>query len=88
MNSMTGFGRGIGESEIGYVTAEIKAVNSRFLEINIRSDHFPGSLEEIAREAAKKTLSRGKLNILHRRLRRKRRASRWMKVCSLPTFLR
>ena len=40
MNSMTGFGRGIGESEIGSVTAEIKAVNSRFLEINIRSDHF------------------------------------------------
>lgn len=63
MNSMTGFGRGIGESEIGSVTAEIKAVNSRFLEINIRSDHFAGSLEEIAREAAKKTLSRGKLNI-------------------------
>lgn len=63
MNSMTGFGRGIGESEIGSVTAEIKAVNSRFLEINIRSDHFPGSLEEIAREAAKKRLSRGKLNI-------------------------
>lgn len=30
MNSMTGFGRGIGESEIGSVTAEIKAVNSRF----------------------------------------------------------
>ena len=56
MNSMTGFGRGIGESEIGSVTAEIKAVNSRFLEINIRSDHFPGSLEEIARAAAKKTL--------------------------------
>lgn len=63
MNSMTGFGRGIGESEIGSVTAEIKAVNSRFLEINIRSDHVPGSLEEIARAAAKKTLSRGKLNI-------------------------
>lgn len=41
MNSMTGFGRGIGESEIGSVTAEIKAVNSRFLEINIRSDHLP-----------------------------------------------
>ena len=48
MNSMTGFGRGIGESEIGCVTAEIKAVNSRFLEINIRSDHFSGSLEELS----------------------------------------
>lgn len=44
MNSMTGFGRGIGESEIG-LRDQIKAVNSRFLEINIRSDHFSGSLE-------------------------------------------
>lgn len=91
MNSMTGFGRGIGESEIGSVTAEIKAVNSRFLEINIRSDHFSGSLEEIAREAAENTFARKAEYFsvfLHRRLRRKRRASRWMKVCSLPTFLR
>ncbi len=63
MNSMTGFGRGTGESALGIVTAEIKAVNSRFLEINIRSDHFPGVLEETARQMIKETISRGKLNI-------------------------
>ncbi len=63
MRSMTGFGRGTGEGAIGTVTAEIKAVNSRFLEINIRSDHFSGALEEAARQAVKNSLSRGKLNI-------------------------
>ena len=63
MRSMTGFGRGVGEGAIGTVTAEIKAVNSRFLEINIRSDHFSGTLEEAARQAVKNSISRGKLNI-------------------------
>ncbi len=63
MRSMTGFGRGVGEGAIGTVTAEIKAVNSRFLEINIRSDHFSGALEEAARQAVKNSISRGKLNI-------------------------
>ncbi len=63
MRSMTGFGRGIGEGTIGTVTAEIKAVNSRFLEINIRSDHFSGALEEAARQVVKNAISRGKLNI-------------------------
>lgn len=63
MNSMTGFGRGTVVSPLGVMTAEIKAVNSRFLEINIRSDHFSGDLEEAARQAVKDTLHRGKLTV-------------------------
>lgn len=63
MNSMTGFGKGSGEGAIGTVNAEIKAVNSRFLEINIRSDHFSGVLEEAARQAIKEGVHRGKLNV-------------------------
>ncbi len=63
MHSMTGFGRGTGEGAIGTVTAEIKAVNSRFLEINIRSDHFSGALEEAARQLLKQSITRGKLNV-------------------------
>lgn len=63
MNSMTGFGRGTGTSALGTVTAEIKAVNSRFLEINLRSDHFSGALEEAARQMIKEHIHRGKLNI-------------------------
>ena len=63
MNSMTGFGKGSGEGAVGTVNAEIKAVNSRFLEINIRSDHFSGVLEEAARQAIKESVHRGKLNV-------------------------
>lgn len=63
MNSMTGFGKGSGEGAVGTVNAEIKAVNSRFLEINIRSDHFSGVLEEAARQAIKESVYRGKLNV-------------------------
>lgn len=48
MNSMTGFGRGTAENEAGTVTAEVKAVNSRFLEINMRTDHFSAALEDLA----------------------------------------
>ena len=35
MNSMTGFGRGIGESEIGCVTAEIKAVTVSYTHLTL-----------------------------------------------------
>ena len=48
MNSMTGYGRGSAENGRGIVTAELKSVNSRFLEINMRSDHFSAFLEDRA----------------------------------------
>ena len=40
MKSMTGFGHGTATSTKGIVTAEIKTVNNRFLELNIRTDHI------------------------------------------------
>lgn len=40
MKSMTGFGHGTATGTKGIVTAEIKTVNNRFLELNIRTDHF------------------------------------------------
>lgn len=63
MESMTGFGRGISENANGIVTAEIKSVNSRYTEINIRSDHSFGVFEEMIRKLIKEKISRGKLNI-------------------------
>ena len=63
MDSMTGFGRGTCENEIGSMTAEIKAVNSRFLEINMHSDHFSAFLEDKAARMVKASLHRGKINI-------------------------
>lgn len=61
MNSMTGFGRGSAENELGTMTAELKSVNSRFLEINMRSDHFSAFLEDTASRRIKQALHRGKV---------------------------
>lgn len=63
MNSMTGFGRGTANGDAGTVTAEVKAVNSRFLEINMRTDHFSAVLEDVATRKLKDKLHRGKVNV-------------------------
>ena len=63
MNSMTGFGRGSAENELGTMTAELKSVNSRFLEINMRTDHFSAALEDLASRKLKEKLHRGKVNV-------------------------
>lgn len=63
MNSMTGYGRGSAENGRGIVTAELKSVNSRFLEINMRSDHFSAFLEDRASRKIKETLHRGKVTV-------------------------
>ena len=39
MKSMTGFGCGNAANEKGAFTVEIKAVNSRFLEINMKGNY-------------------------------------------------
>ena len=39
MRSMTGFGTGTAKSDNLLIVTEIKSVNSRFLEINFRSDY-------------------------------------------------
>lgn len=63
MNSMTGYGRGSAENGRGIVTAELKSVNSRFLEMNMRSDHFSAFLEDRASRKIKETLHRGKVTV-------------------------
>ena len=63
MKSMTGFGRGTAAGVKGTVTAEIKTVNSRFLEINMRSDHFSAMVEESAKQLIKEQVNRGKMYV-------------------------
>lgn len=63
MNSMTGYGRGSAENGRGIVTAELKSVNSRFLEMNMRSDHFSAFLEDRASRKIKEALHRGKVTV-------------------------
>lgn len=63
MRSMTGFGRAETEIDGRKVTVEIKTVNHRFLDINIRIPRVLGFAEEMIRKTVKGRLSRGRVDI-------------------------
>lgn len=63
IESMTGYGRFSAASAAGTVTAEIKTVNSRFLELNFRCDGVSAAGEDAARQKIKESISRGKAYI-------------------------
>lgn len=63
MKSMTGFGHGTATGTKGMVTAEIKTVNNRFLELNIRTDHFSAAAEESIKSLIKEQVHRGKIYV-------------------------
>ncbi len=63
ISSMTGYGRGEVSKNRTSVAVEIRTVNSRYLEVNLR---MPGSLslrENDIKEIVRKSLSRGKINV-------------------------
>jgi uncharacterized protein (TIGR00255 family) len=60
---MTGFGRAEAEFDGGKITIEIKTVNHRFLDINIRIPRTLGFTEEMIRKAIKEKLERGRVDI-------------------------
>jgi uncharacterized protein (TIGR00255 family) len=60
---MTGFGRSEAETEGRKVTIEIKAVNHRYLDINIRSPRALSFSEEYLRKTIKDRLSRGRIDV-------------------------
>lgn len=61
--SMTGYGRSTVSGAAGTATVEIKTVNSRFLELNFRSDGVSPAMEDLVRQLVKQTVSRGKASI-------------------------
>ena len=63
MNSMTGFGRATQNVDGLQCTIEIKSVNSRFLDLNIRSPKQINSVEHSIRKCIQKTLHRGKVDV-------------------------
>ena len=63
MKSMTGFGHGTATGTKGIVTAEIKTVNNRFLELYIRTDHFSAAAEESIKSLIKEQVHRGKIYV-------------------------
>ena len=63
MNSMTGYGKGQVNSDLGELLIEIKTVNSRYLEFNFKSDGISPLLEELVKRELKKVLYRGKVSV-------------------------
>lgn len=63
MNSMTGFGRATQIVEGLQCIIEIKSVNSRFLDLNIRSPKKVNSVEHSIRKCIQKTIHRGKVDV-------------------------
>ena len=64
VKSMTGFGRAQSEEGKKYlISLEIKSVNNRYLDINIRLPKFMISIEDELRKLISKKLSRGKVDV-------------------------
>lgn len=60
---MTGFGRGEAESDAIRYTVEVKTVNHRFLDINVKLPSYAFSLEEKIQKIVKEKIERGKIDI-------------------------
>ena len=63
MQSMTGFGRMELAEEGRRMTVEIKSVNNRFLDLNVRGPRSLSLLEEGVRDEVKTFLSRGRVEV-------------------------
>ncbi|WP_270598654.1 YicC/YloC family endoribonuclease [Enterococcus asini] len=63
MKSMTGFGRGVAENQRYTVEVEIKSVNHRFLDIQLRSPKQVNAYEQELRKIIKERLPRGRVDV-------------------------
>ncbi|MCY7375366.1 MAG: YicC family protein [Pyrinomonadaceae bacterium] len=63
MKSMTGFGRGAVSNENFAVAVEIKTVNNRFLDLNLRLSNELQSLEANIKKLIQSRLSRGRVDV-------------------------
>ncbi len=63
MKSMTGFGRGAKTGEEFSVSVEIKTVNNRFLDVNLRISNELQMLESLLKRKISSRLSRGRVDV-------------------------
>ena len=63
IKSMTGFGRGVFENEKRSVTVEIKSVNHRFFDFNLKIYRIYSKFEDRIRAAVAAAVSRGKIDV-------------------------
>lgn len=67
--SMTGFGKAAGEYNGQAITVEVSAVNSRYLDCNLRLPPSWNSLDPILKQTFRKHIQRGKLTVTVNRKR-------------------
>lgn len=63
LSSMTGYGRVKEENEAREITVEIRSVNHRYLDLNIKVPRVYGYLEDPVAKAAQAAIARGKVDI-------------------------
>ncbi|MEG1527823.1 MAG: YicC/YloC family endoribonuclease [Clostridia bacterium] len=63
MNSMTGFGKSRIERQGKEISVEIKSVNHRYLDINIKMPRIFNAYEDLVRKTVSNSVSRGHLDI-------------------------
>jgi len=63
IKSMTGYGKGQAESELYRIKVEIKSVNHRYLDINVKLPRYLIYLEESIKKTVKEYLNRGKVDV-------------------------
>ena len=61
--SMTGFGRALTDTDAGLLSATIRSVNSRYLDVKIRGLNFEPEVEKSIRDLMTKSLIRGTVQI-------------------------
>jgi len=63
MKSMTGFGKGSADTPAGQIEVEIKSVNQRFFDLQLRMPKQLNTIESTIRQQIKQTLQRGRIEL-------------------------
>ena len=63
MRSMTGYGRARQVLHERNITVELRSVNHRYLDVNVKAPRIYGFLEEAAKNAVGKLIARGKVDV-------------------------
>lgn len=63
MRSMTGYGRACRTLHERDITVELRSVNHRYLDVNVKAPRIYGFLEEAAKSAIGKLIARGKVDV-------------------------
>ena len=83
-HSMTGFGRADGNLDGDLVSVELSSVNHRYLDCSVRAPYVWAALEPVIKDAVRKRVSRGKVNV---NIGRKRGISSQRQTVSLDTHV-